>query len=90
MAKKISLREAKESNIRYTGLSEEEQRKRLGYAPAAGDGGEPQEQAGWRPDRQTAADLSESGYDLSVEIRRIPADGIGQQNQSHGNHGFRQ
>ena len=57
MAKKISLREAKESNIRYTGLSEEEQRKRLGYAPAAGDGGEPQEQAGWRPDRQTAAGM---------------------------------
>lgn len=57
MAKKISLREAKESNIRYTGLSEDEQRKRLGYAPAAGDGGEPQEQAGWRPDRQTAAGM---------------------------------
>lgn len=57
MAKKISLREAKESNIRYTGLSEEEQRKRLGYAHAAGDGGEPQEEAGWRPDRQTAAGM---------------------------------
>ena len=27
---------------------------------------------------------------VTESLRRIPADGIGQQNQSHGNHGFRQ
>ena len=59
MAKKISLREAKESNIRYTGLSEEQQRERLGYDPMpAADGSEKPEdkkkepEKGWTPDWQ--------------------------------------